>query len=163
MPYNVYLPRFLLNMSICQVTSNLRVFCEDGHSFIPASFKRVYHEPFPPFSGEVVSNRRLRMEKKAQRTSVQQEQVTTAESQTKDPRNRIGHFIMNLPDSAIEFLGGFRGVLNNDERGLRGLYDRLPMVHCYCFTRFLEPAEAEADIRKVRSRHRSHLLEKCSL
>lgn len=56
---------------------------------------------------------------------------------------------MNLPDSAIDFLGAFRGVIGTDQRGLRGLYSELPMIHCYCFTRFLDPKEAEADIRKV--------------
>lgn len=56
---------------------------------------------------------------------------------------------MNLPDTAIEFLDALRGVLSHTDRNLSGLYETMPMVHCHCFTRFLDPAEAESDIRKV--------------
>lgn len=68
------------------------------------------------------------------------------------PRNRISQFVMNLPDTAIEFLDAFRGSMDGAESGrdLTGVYQVMPMVHCHCFTRFLDPAEAEADIRKVR-------------
>lgn len=58
---------------------------------------------------------------------------------------------MNLPDTAILFLGAFRGVLspaNAGGRDLSGIYAELPMVHCYCFTR--DPEHAEVDIREVR-------------
>lgn len=61
---------------------------------------------------------------------------------------------MNLPDTAILFLDAFRGVLspeNAGERDLSGLYAEgtMPMVHCHCFTRELEPEKAEVDIRQV--------------
>lgn len=59
---------------------------------------------------------------------------------------------MNLPDSAILFLGAFRGVLspaNVGGRDLSGIYAQMPMVHCYCFTR--DPSSAEVDIREVRA------------
>ena len=73
------------------------------------------------------------------------------------PRNRIGHFVMNLPDTAILFLDAFRGVLspaNVGERELSGVYDKgsMPMVHTHCFTRELAPEKAKADIRQVRDR-----------
>ncbi|KAJ3007700.1 hypothetical protein NUW54_g3441 [Trametes sanguinea] len=68
-------------------------------------------------------------------------------------RQRISHFVMNLPDTAILFLDAFRGVLAPDNAGgrdLSGLYDEasMPMVHCHCFTRELEPEKAETDIRQ---------------
>jgi tRNA (guanine37-N1)-methyltransferase len=66
------------------------------------------------------------------------------------PRSRISTFIMNLPDSAIQFLDVFRGILapgGTDD--FRHIYDVMPMVHCYCFTRELETIKAEADIRSV--------------
>ena len=61
---------------------------------------------------------------------------------------------MNLPDTAILFLDAFRGVLspaNAGDRDLSGVYDRehMPMVHCHCFTRELEPERAAVDIRQV--------------
>lgn len=66
-------------------------------------------------------------------------------------RRKVAHFVMNLPDSAIEFLDAFRGVISLNSNELIGLYEELPMVHCYCFTRFLERSDAEADIRQVRA------------
>jgi tRNA (guanine37-N1)-methyltransferase len=59
---------------------------------------------------------------------------------------------MNLPDSAITFLDSFRGIFSPaglGGRDISGVYDVMPMVHCHCFTRELEPDKAEADIRKV--------------
>lgn len=59
---------------------------------------------------------------------------------------------MNLPDTALEFLDAFRGILiPRGETGgrLDGVYATMPMVHCYCFTRELDPHKAEADIRQV--------------
>lgn len=67
-------------------------------------------------------------------------------------RRYVSHFIMNLPDSAILFLGAFRGILspaNVGQRDLSGIYADMPMVHCYCFTR--DPEHAEVDIREVRA------------
>ncbi len=59
---------------------------------------------------------------------------------------------MNLPDSAITFLDAFRGILTDAEgRNLSGTYKAMPMIHCHCFTRELEPEKAEADIRQVGS------------
>ncbi len=54
---------------------------------------------------------------------------------------------MNLPDSAIEFLDTFRGVLAAPE--LREKYTTMPMVHCHCFTREAEEEKAHADILEV--------------
>lgn len=56
---------------------------------------------------------------------------------------------MNLPDSAIEFLDAFRGVLAEPE--LKEAYEgRMPMVHCHCFTREVEDqTNAEGDIKQV--------------
>jgi len=59
---------------------------------------------------------------------------------------------MNLPDSAIQFLDAFRGLLSridNHNHDLRGIYDIMPMIHCHCFSRELEPDKAREDIQKV--------------
>jgi tRNA (guanine37-N1)-methyltransferase len=58
---------------------------------------------------------------------------------------------MNLPDSAITFLDAFRGILspeNTNGRDVRSVYETMPMIHCHCFTRELDPGSAEADIRQ---------------
>ncbi len=64
----------------------------------------------------------------------------------------ISHYVMNLPDSAIQFLDAFRCILSflSSERNLSGHGEiELPMIHCHCFTRELDRDEAEADIRRV--------------
>jgi len=64
---------------------------------------------------------------------------------------------MNLPGSAITFLDAFRGILvpssssSQANIDLTAIYDVMPMVHCHCFTRELEPEAAERDIRHVRA------------
>lgn len=67
------------------------------------------------------------------------------------PRQGISHFVMNLPDSAIEFLDCFHGIFSRgaSERDLSGIYADMPMIHCHCFTRELESDKAEADIKQV--------------
>lgn len=59
---------------------------------------------------------------------------------------------MNLPGTALEFLDAFRGVLAplREEDGFEGVYDRMPVVHCHCFTKEMERVGAEVDIRQVR-------------
>ena len=136
-----------------QVGENLRVSCEDGRDFIRSSFARVFKEPFPAFKG-------LPLSKRKQNRGKRREQAVAAEPESITPlpdRSKISHFVMNLPDTAIEFLDAFRGVMSQDASQLIGLYDPLPMVHCYCFTRFLERSGADADIRQVRDVSASRL------
>jgi len=63
---------------------------------------------------------------------------------------RIDHFVMNLPDSAIEFLINFRGILDPlyFEPDFGTVYSEMPMVHCHCFTRELKLDSAVEDISK---------------
>jgi tRNA (guanine37-N1)-methyltransferase len=63
--------------------------------------------------------------------------------------NYIGHIVMNLPDSAIEFLDELRGLFGTTSE-LKEVYaSDLPMVHVHCFTRSLERDEARKDIVSV--------------
>ena len=122
----------------------MRAFCEDGREFIRQAFNRAWDEPLAPVPPPKVR----RTEQKEILAGVRPAPPTGP------PRNRIGHFVMNLPDTAILFLDAFRGVLsraNTGERDLSGLYDEasMPMIHTHCFTRELEPAKAEEDIRQV--------------
>ncbi len=46
----------------------------------------------------------------------------------------ISHFVMNLPASAITFLGHYRGVYHgHEELFAEGTGRKLPMVHTHCF------------------------------
>ncbi|KAA1138821.1 tRNA(m(1)G37)methyltransferase [Puccinia graminis f. sp. tritici] len=59
------------------------------------------------------------------------------------------HFIINLPDSSIQFLDAFRDLyhpLSDSEGFLNAVKkkSRLPLLHCYCFTKQVD--EPESDI-----------------
>ncbi|TBU34375.1 guanine-N-1-methyltransferase [Dichomitus squalens] len=131
-----------LNIAENKVGALVRAFCEDGREFIRQAFNRAWDEPLAPVPPP-----------KIRRT--EQKEIRAGERPAPPPgppRNRIGHFVMNLPDTAILFLDAFRGVLsraNAGERDLSGLYGEasMPMIHTHCFTRELEPAKAEEDIR----------------
>lgn len=125
-----------------------RVYCEDGHDFIRAAVARVYDEPFPPFARPPAS--RTQQEKERRRAQDATKKIAAdAVEVVKPPRRRVSHFVMNLPDTAIQFLNAFRGLLSDRTRDLGGTYEIMPMVHCHCFTRELEPQKAEQDIREV--------------
>ncbi len=130
---------------ISQVGALVRPFCEDGREFIRNAFNRAWDEPLAP-----VPQRKLR------RTEIKEIRAGERAAPPPGPqRPCINQFVMNLPDTAILFLDAFRGVLsraNAGDRDLSGLYNdaSMPMIHTHCFTRELEPARAEADIRQVR-------------
>lgn len=130
-----------------QVIDKVRTFCEDGRNFIQTIAKRLRDDPLPPFTGPALS--RTQRDKERRRARLQ---PTTDPTQTDaQSRRRIGHFVMNLPDTAISFLDAFRGMLISDEDDrLLNTYEAMPMIHCHCFTREMDPEKAEADIRKVR-------------
>ncbi|KAF8634903.1 hypothetical protein AX15_000651 [Amanita polypyramis BW_CC] len=134
-----------------RVSDIVRVYCEDGRDFIRATVARIYDEPFPPFIGPSMSRTQQdRERRRAQKLAIENTVVdTSATRTTKPPRRRLTHFVMNLPDTAIQFLGAFRGLLSDQTRDLRKTYgSAMPVVHCHCFTRELDPQKAELDIRK---------------
>ena len=132
----------------------VRVTCEDGRDFIRTIVSRVSDEPFPACSGPKLSKQQEEKERKRLQKLAAEDQLVSnvPPADTKSPRKRITHFVMNLPDSAIQFLDAFRGILIDNQRNLRETYhDQMPMVHCHCFTRELELEAAYQDIQKVRN------------
>ena len=141
-----------------QVRNFVRPFEEDGRDFIKAAPLRVWGNPFPE-TGPKISKSQAKKEKRAFISGGSR--VTTPASTSESAlassvsipqsklRRQISHFVMNLPDSAIEFLDAFRGIFAEPE--LREAYEeRLPMVHCHCFTReFEDQTRAEGDIKQV--------------
>ena len=135
-----------------KVSDLVRVTCEDGRDFIRTIVSRVFDEPFPACSGPKPSKQQEEKERKRlQKLAAEGQSIpNVTPANTKTSRNRITHFVMNLPDSAIQFLDAFRGILIDDQRNLRETYHgQMPMIHCHCFTRELELEAADKDIQKV--------------
>jgi tRNA (guanine37-N1)-methyltransferase len=130
----------------------VRASCEDGHKFIRRVAIRVAADPLPGFTGPPLSQSQRRALSREQ--SQEQSRGLMPPLQL-PPRKRIAHFVMNLPDSAITFLGAFRGVFAQSSSpsvsdiDLKALYEVMPMVHCHCFTREMDREAAERDIRHV--------------
>lgn len=137
------------------MTDLVRTFCQDGRDFIRQCVLELSDNPFPPYTGPKLS--RVQEEKKRRRLQKLMTEETTAaaaahtpSTESLPPRRYVSHFVMNLPDSAIQFLDAFRGLLADGTRNFSTLYKTMPMIHCHCFTRELERDRAERDIRMVR-------------
>ncbi|KAG1787824.1 Met-10+ like-protein-domain-containing protein [Suillus plorans] len=132
-----------------KVTSLVRASCEDGRDFIKKVIGRARDHPFPTYTGPKLSKmqekerRKLQLAESRPIAALGLVDLPTVENQS--PRHTISHFVMNLPDSAIDFLDAFRGILSESEWDF-GNYANMPMIHCHCFTRELHPDRAEADI-----------------
>jgi tRNA (guanine37-N1)-methyltransferase len=129
-----------INVRDNRVNDVVRVSCEDGRNIIRSAARSIMETPLPAYTGPKLS----RVQERAQKKSSQRAPSATA------PRKRISHFVMNLPDSAITFLDAFRGILSSEiTPGASEVYDIMPMVHCHCFTREIEPEKAVIDIRQA--------------
>ncbi|KAJ7109931.1 Met-10+ like-protein-domain-containing protein [Mycena epipterygia] len=134
-----------LNAENNRVTDVVRVSCEDGRLFIRQAVNRLIADPFPAFSGPKKSKNKENQERRRQQRSF----ISQADNAPSLPRNRISHFVMNLPDSAIQFLDAFRGIFSHlDKQDVDNIYTTMPMIHCHCFTREIEPENARVDIIK---------------
>ncbi|KAH9982981.1 Met-10+ like-protein-domain-containing protein [Lactifluus volemus] len=143
-----------VNIEDNKVSDRVRASCKDGRDFIRHAAALVAANPFPGYTGPPLSQ--------SQRRAQSRQQSRGQISSQQPPRNRIAHFVMNLPDSAITFLDSFRGMLapssSESIADLQALYDVMPMVHCYCFTRELEQEAAERDIRQRVEGHLGYML-----
>jgi tRNA (guanine37-N1)-methyltransferase len=126
----------------------VKPFEEDGREFIKAAARRVWGNPFPECTPKI-SKLQAKKEKRGLVAGPGSSASEPAPESQPNFRRQISHFVMNLPDSAIEFLDAFRGVLAEPE--LRDAYEgRMPVVHCHCFTREVEDqTRAETDIKQV--------------
>jgi hypothetical protein len=131
------------------------VNCLDGRAFIKEVIGWSIRDPFKEFSGPPLSKsghkKALRERRKDQSRNRLDVNTSTAGF-----RRRIDHFVMNLPQQAIEFLDAFRGMfqLQGDSLGgtweIESIYDRMPRIHCYCFTKVLDEEAALKEIIEVR-------------
>jgi tRNA (guanine37-N1)-methyltransferase len=104
----------------------VRPFNEDGHTFIHHAADSILH--LTSTHQNIISIPPKRVYN-AKATDPVPEPKILAIPQT------ISHFVMNLPASAIDFLGSFNGLYHGHEK----LFEphtstKLPMVHVHCFS-----------------------------
>ena len=153
-----------------KVEQTLRVTETDGREFIKRVAQSVWEDPFDEWvsvAGKRKAGRDARRIREAA-PAVATDNVADSLAKLaingekrgppapkKLPPQLVDHFVMNLPDSALEFLDAFQGCYASlpsfDTWKARYTEDDcpMPMVHVYCFTREMERPSAEADICKV--------------
>jgi tRNA (guanine37-N1)-methyltransferase len=144
------------NQARNKVAPRLRITEDDARAFIRRAPMEAWTQPFK--RSEVVRNRQWEKAQRAAREKAKREKEERAaaglpplpeekaEEGAPKPQT-IDHYVMNLPDSALEFLDAYKGSFTPllSQEG----YDRstpLPLIHVHCFTRELEPETASADI-----------------
>lgn len=129
-----------------KVDNRLRLSERDAREFIKSAPLEAWRTPFE--RSEPLTHRQR--EKQARDARSRREAGLPAPppepKETPAPQT-VDHYVMNLPDSALEFLDAYSGAFTPllSEPG----YDKdtvLPMIHTHCFTRFIEPEPAIADI-----------------
>ncbi|KAG8939646.1 tRNA(m(1)G37)methyltransferase [Tulasnella sp. 424] len=138
-----------------KVTNRLRTSCRDGRVFIREAVQEIWDDPIPFSEPSNLAKKRLKEERRARESGNAGARGIGKETEAPlpNPRRRVDHFVMNLPATAIEFLDAYRGVLaplkEKDPGAFEQVYgDRMPMVHCYAFTREFDVGSAGADLRK---------------
>jgi tRNA (guanine37-N1)-methyltransferase len=121
-----------------KVQARVKASNEDGRAFFKRAVEDVWHEPLPAYTPPPSA----KAARKAVRNPADPSSVTTSE-----PRRLVDHFIMNLPNSALEFLDAFQGVYKN-LWSIEGFQEavsktKMPLVHCYCFTKDVENFEKD--------------------
>jgi tRNA (guanine37-N1)-methyltransferase len=140
----------------------------------------AWDDPFPPYLPPSLARRREKearqqrdLAKKLQEVKLSPEAVASgmkplvpATQRPSTSTSSVGEitpakkqlpqrYIMNLPDSALTFLGAYNGLykdLQHEPEFKEALQEAgLPIVHVYCFTRELEDDTAEKDICEVSS------------
>lgn len=99
----------------------VRPFCEDGRTFIQSAVAELAQS----------EEKAVEITKKTSRKdpAAKPEVLRTL----KQPRT-FGHFVMNLPASAITFLPSFIGMFPPSLVELLGEELRMPLIHVYCFS-----------------------------
>ncbi|KND04892.1 tRNA (guanine) methyltransferase [Spizellomyces punctatus DAOM BR117] len=144
------------NVRLNKVEHLVRPYNMDGREFIRQSLKdlntpSVWREleskappPKKPKTTKAASNDALDSSTKPHTETAPEVKENGKGPVGEEPVFRwFDHYIMNLPATAIEFLDAFRGFLYGRQDLVSN--DRLPMIHCHCFSR---EVDARADVIK---------------
>ena len=138
----------------------MRVSEMDGREFIRRSPEIAWRDPFKAYTSSAELKRRVKDTRQRQKHGTLGNTLLSEVSPIHPvithelPPQLVEHYVMNLPDSALEFLDAFIGLYNelmSDSRFASAVDEKgMPMVHVYCFTREIEPDRARSDICQVR-------------
>lgn len=128
-----YLRRNILDNKV----STVKPYCLDGHDFIRHSLEylKEYKEEHNGVIVDIYAkNRRSKKLKK---------EVIVEEKREIHIPDFPHHYVMNLPDSALSFLGDYNGIFTPFQY-LTEIEDfKLPWIHVYCFEKFDPTTEEE--------------------
>ncbi|CCH45226.1 tRNA (guanine-N(1)-)-methyltransferase [Wickerhamomyces ciferrii] len=150
------------NIAKNNVSNFIKPFNDNGHDFIKNCM--TYIEQFHKETNGII---KVEIKKPKTKSSSSSSSSTPANKKPRTPTEYKdisipkfpNHFVMNLPDSAIEFVNDYIGIFANHEE-LKSLPNfELPMVHVYCFQKF-SPDEPEPTEKELESRVRDRIVEK---
>lgn len=119
------------NIQLNKVSDCVIPFNYDGKEFIEKSASLLVEFRKKNENVLKIPVKQPRRKKRKSDDANAQQHVTKYE-ELKIPRN-ISHYVMNLPDSAISFLGHFNGIYNNMPSED---YQVMPYVHVHCFEKY---------------------------
>nr|XP_019009294.1 uncharacterized protein I206_05942 [Kwoniella pini CBS 10737]OCF48075.1 hypothetical protein I206_05942 [Kwoniella pini CBS 10737] len=169
-----------VNQEKNHVQNNLRISEKDGSAFIQEVALEVWKNPFKATIPHSAIRKNKRDERKKRELKASNESGDTnsignvdSSSNLPEPPKIIQHFIMNLPDSALTFLGSYNNCFTpllkeinfKEKYGINGenLKDeQMPLIHVYCFTKEMELEKAKIDILKRASDNLSFELNESS-
>ncbi|KAE8441541.1 hypothetical protein EG329_004849 [Mollisiaceae sp. DMI_Dod_QoI] len=103
----------------------VRPHCEDGHTFIRSAADNLLALAS---TGENTISIPSRVYRSKSRTGPPPQPTVVTIPPT------ISHFVMNLPATAIDFLGSFNGLYSGHEALFQEEGYKLPMIHVHCFS-----------------------------
>ncbi|QSL65703.1 hypothetical protein MERGE_003016 [Pneumocystis wakefieldiae] len=113
------------NISLNKVDLLVKAYCKDGRQFIKDSVQELLD-----FSRQkiiTISHENSKLQKKVSKfEGILVPQV-------------FKHFIMNLPETSIEFLDAFKGIYSEHKHLFFSDKNSLPTLHVYCFSKLDPP------------------------
>ena len=126
----------------------MRISNLDGRDFIASTQSDTLRDPLP--------SRVYPAPSRSQSGSNPAKVRKTVDAPSYECPSAVSHYVLNLPDTALEFLDAFRPLMSVGEASDPSAR---PMIHCHCFTKEETQSAAEADILKVGSIIRTTYLE----
>ncbi|CAI4535951.1 ASN_collapsed_G0024420.mRNA.1.CDS.1 [Saccharomyces cerevisiae] len=121
------------NIALNKVAKTVKSFNMDGADFIRQSPQLLQQWIRDEEGGKITIPLPLKKRHRSQQHNDQQ----PPQPRTKELiiPSHISHYVMNLPDSAISFLGNFRGIFAAHTKGATDTI-QMPWVHVHCFEKY---------------------------